>query len=59
MSGLGFPSGSGTLVSGSSWVKTDWYCLLRMSALSLDALNRRPLSFRGPIPVESLRRDLM
>ena len=59
MSGYGFPSGSGTWVSWSSLVKTDWYCLLSISDLSFDVLNRRPLSFRGAIPVESLRRDLM
>ena len=59
MSGYGFLPGSGTWVSGSSWVNTDWYCLLSISALSLDALNRRLLSFSGAIPVESFRRDFI
>ena len=51
--------GSGMVLSESSCVKTDWYCLFKMSALSSEALNKRQLSFKGAIPVESLRNDFM
>ena len=30
-----------------------------ISALSLDALNRQPLSFKGVVPVKSFRRDFV
>ena len=30
-----------------------------ISALSLDALNRRPLYFKGAVPVKSFRRDFV
>ena len=59
MVGKGSPSGSGIVLSGSSCVNTDWYCLFKMSALSFEALNRRPLSFKGEIPVDSLRNYFM
>ena len=59
VSGNGSPSGSGMAVFGFSCVKVEWYCLLRISALSLELLNKRPLSFNGAIPVKSFRRDLM
>ena len=38
-------------MSGSSCINNDWYCLFKMSALSLEALNTRPLSFNGAMPV--------
>ena len=58
ISGYGSPSGSGSGMLGSSWVKTDWYYLCRISALSLGVLKRRPLSLNSATPVESVRRDL-
>ena len=39
---------------GSSCVKTDWYWLFSMLALSTAALKRRPLSLSGAKPVLSL-----
>ena len=59
MVGKGSPSGSGMVLSGSTCVNTVCYCLFKMSALSFEVLNRRPLSFKGEIPVESLRNDFM
>ena len=55
----GSPSGSGIVLSESSCVNTDWYCLFKMSAQSFEALNKCPLSFKGAIPVESLRNYFM
>lgn len=39
---------------GVTNVNTDQYCLLRILALSFEALNKRPLSFNGAMPAESL-----
>ena len=55
----GSSSGSEMVPAESSCVNTDWYCLFKMFALSFEQLNKRPLSFKGVIPVESLRNDCM
>ena len=51
----GIPFGSRIGEFGSLCVKTDYYCLLKMSALSLEALNKRPLYLNSAMPVESFR----
>ena len=43
----------------SSLVHVDSYCLFRMSALSFASAWSLPFSFKGAIPLASLRRDLM
>ena len=42
----------------SSLVHVDSYCLLRMSALSFASAWSLPCSFKGAIPLVSLRKDL-
>ena len=56
--GNGVPSGDGMLLL-SSMDHVDSYCLLRISALSFGSACSRPFSFRGALPLESFRRDLI
>ena len=56
--GNGVPSDDGMLLL-SSLVHVDSYCLLRISALSFGSACSRPFSFRGAMPLESFRRDLI